>query len=82
MRMLVSKASKTIEIQAFKSVCQEQLLTAQASQLTQLQNKRKKKVTIDSNAMFANIADIIRVQEEIEDWKAEYDKKDTAKQAH
>ena len=81
MRMLVSKASKTIEIQAFKSVCQEQLLTAQASQLTHLQNKRKKKVTIDSNAMFADIADIIRVQEEVEARKAEYDKKDTAKQA-
>ena len=61
MRMLVLKASKMIEIQAFKSVHQEQLLTAQASQLTHLQNKRKKKVIIDSNAMFANIADIIRV---------------------
>ena len=62
MRMLVSQASKTIEIQAFKNVQQEQLLAAQASQLAHLQNKRKKKVTIDSNAMFANIADIVRVQ--------------------
>ena len=31
--------------------------------------------------MFANITDIIRVQEEVEARKAEYNKKDTAKQA-
>ena len=32
--------------------------------------------------MFANIADIIRVQKEVKAWKAKYNKKDTAKQAH
>ena len=81
MRMLVSKASKTIEIQAFKNVQQQQLLAAQSSQLIHLSNKRKKKVQIDSNELFANIADIVRVQEEVEARKAIYDKQDQAKLA-
>ena len=81
MRMLVSKASKTIEIQAFKNVQQQQLLAAQSSQLIHLSNKRKKKVQIDSNELFTNIADIVRVQEEVEARKAIYDKQDQAKLA-
>ena len=78
-RTLVQKASKTIEIYTFKNVEQHRLLITQTSQIEYLQNKRKKKVVIDTNSQFANIADIVRVQEEIAQKKAVYEAQDRAK---
>ena len=79
MRTLVQKASKTIEIYTVKNVEQHRLITTQSSQIEHLSNKRKKKVAIDSNIQFANIANIVKAQEEVERRKAIYDAQDRAK---
>ena len=78
-RTLVQKASKTIKIYIFKNVEQHRLLITQTSQIEHLQNKRKKKVVIDTNSQFVNIANIVRVQEEIAQKKAIYEAQDRAK---
>ena len=49
--------------------------------MAHLKNKRKKKIAIDANEQFANIEDIVRVQQELERRRAEFDKKDRAKEA-
>ena len=76
---LVQKVSKTIKIYIFKNVEQHCLLITQTSQIEYLQNKRKKKIVIDTNSQFANIADIVRVQKEIAQKKAIYEAQDRAK---
>ena len=78
-RTLVRKASKTMEIYTFKNVEQTRLINTQSSQIEHLSNKRKKKVTVDSNMQFANIASIIRAQAEVEQRKAKYEAQDRAK---
>ena len=68
-----------MEIYTFKNVEQTRLINTQSSQIEHLFNKRKKKVTIDSNMQFINIASIIRAQAEVEQWKAKYEAQDRAK---
>ena len=80
-RLLVQKASKTIDSYIFKSAWINRLIVSQEAQLSHLTNKRKKKIAIDANEQFVNIEDIARVQEEIERRRAEFDRKDRAKEA-
>ena len=80
-RLLVQKASKTIDSYTFDSARMNCLIVSQESQLSHLKNKRKKKIAIDVNEQFANIEDIVRVQEEIERRRDEFDRKDRAKEA-
>ena len=80
-RLLVQKASKTIDSYTFESARMNRLIVSQEAQLSHLTNKRKKKIAIDANEQFANIEDIARVQEEIERRRAEFDRKDRAKEA-
>ena len=80
-RLLVQKASKTIDSYTFESARMNRLIVSQEAQLSHLTNKRKKKIAIDANEQFANIEDIARVQEEIERRRAEFDRKDRAKGA-
>ena len=80
-RLLVQKASKTIDSYTFESARMNRLIVSQEAQLSHLTNKRKKKIAIDANEQFVNIEDIARVQEEIERRRAEFDRKDRAKEA-
>ena len=66
---------------AFESTRMNRLITSQEGRLLHLQNKRRKKVAIDSNEQFTNIADIVQVQEELWVRQAEFDARDRAKDA-
>ena len=79
--LLVQKASKTIDSYIFESAQMNRLIVSQEAQLSHLTNKRKKKIAIDANEQFVNIEDIARIQEEIERRRAEFDRKDRAKEA-
>lgn len=80
-RMLVRKTSKTLDLYAFKHTQQRLKLTAQGRQLEHLANKRKKKVAIDANTVFANIEDILKVQAEIDRKREVWERQDRAKEA-
>ena len=77
----MQKVSKTIDSYTFDLARMNRLIVSQESQLSHLKNKRKKKIAIDVNEQFANIEDIVRVQEEIERCRDEFDRKDRAKEA-
>jgi hypothetical protein len=56
-------------------------LAAQARKITELANKKKKKVAINYNKVFANIATIKAAQEEQERVQAEWNRRDKVKEA-
>jgi hypothetical protein len=56
-------------------------LAAQARKITELANKKKKKVAINCNEVFANIATIKAAQEEQERVQAEWNRRDRVEEA-
>ena len=80
-RVLFNKTKKRMSQLEFQNAQNTIRIERQNRVITDLQVKRRKKVTIDANARFARIEDIVRAQEAIQEAQETWDKQDRARMA-
>ena len=80
-RTLLTKATKGFDILHSHNAQHTLRIEAQARRITELANKKKKKVAIDCNKVFANIDTIKAAQEEQERLQAAWNRRDRAGEA-
>ena len=79
--MFFRKTSKAFEQLHYDNAQQLQQISAQKLRITELSNKRRKKITINPTERFANIEQIIIAQQEQEQRQREWERRNPERQA-